>query len=461
MLSFEVAPWVTLARSVERPLIVLHRLDWDDYGHKVTFRAWLRTAGGEDVQLGDVKILQRSGDEVCHETNLPERFCALGDAYLSRVQGERWREHLEGDFDLVRQALREVSEPAAPLTQGWPADVLLQTLFRIFQVRDVTDPHPHLRVQARLDGFAADHVLDLRFGSDLLRCGAIAGNNGTGKTQLLQVVAKRCAIPVRAEPGVHDPDSLPFRGALLISWSPFDLPRATDRDLPAEQQIYAYAGLHRPGGALDLEWALDEMVREVSGMSSERTQLLKDAWEWLGLSGRDLALAAVDASSNVDVLRAALRKAAAGHQMLVLSLIHIVARLEHRQLLLIDEPEAHLHPSLLSSWLRALHRMVKRLDAYMLIGTHSAIPLQEIPARMVRVLTRSGTVPSCMEISGECFGEDLATLHETAFTMDPRDRNWSTNLAGVPDDQVEEFVRLNLRPNLPFPVLAWLQRRRG
>ena len=83
----------------------------------------------------------------------------------------------------------------------------------------------------------------------------------------------------------------------------------------------------------------------------------------------------------------------AGQKTALTVLTRVLAALRNGALVLFDEPELNLHPSLLAAVLRVLHDWLDRFDGYGIIATHSPIGLQEIPGRNVRVLRRVGRVP--------------------------------------------------------------------
>jgi predicted ATP-dependent endonuclease of OLD family len=94
----------------------------------------------------------------------------------------------------------------------------------------------------------------------------------------------------------------------------------------------------------------------------------------------------IGAPQSLDAVVAAFNTLSSGHKIVLLTMTRLVELVEQRTLVLIDEPEAHLHPPLLSSFVRALSALLKRRNAVAIIATHSPVVLQETPRRPQRWL---------------------------------------------------------------------------
>ncbi|PJN92440.1 hypothetical protein CNY89_29680, partial [Amaricoccus sp. HAR-UPW-R2A-40] len=73
------------------------------------------------------------------------------------------------------------------------------------------------------------------------------------------------------------------------------------------------------------------------------------------------------------------KKMSSGHAIIILTLTQLVAQVQEKSLVLMDEPESHLHPPLLSAFIRSLSRLLHRQNGVAIIATHSPVVLQEIP----------------------------------------------------------------------------------
>lgn len=107
-----------------------------------------------------------------------------------------------------------------------------------------------------------------------------------------------------------------------------------------------------------------------------------------------------------------------GHKIVLLTLTRLVETVEERTLVLLDEPEAHLHPPLLSAFVRALSDLLIQRNAVAIIATHSPVILQEVPRSCVWKLRRRGNQLTYMRTNIETFGENIGALTNEIFELE-------------------------------------------
>jgi predicted ATP-dependent endonuclease of OLD family len=78
----------------------------------------------------------------------------------------------------------------------------------------------------------------------------------------------------------------------------------------------------------------------------------------------------------------------------------LIELVDERTLILLDEPESHLHPPLLSAFIRALSDLLVKRNGVAVIATHSPVVLQEVPKSCAWKLRRSGRVALAERPSG-------------------------------------------------------------
>ncbi|MGJ3561935.1 AAA family ATPase [Streptomyces sp. INA 01156] len=79
-----------------------------------------------------------------------------------------------------------------------------------------------------------------------------------------------------------------------------------------------------------------------------------------------------------------------GHAVVLLMMTRLFEVVGERTLVLIDEPETHLHPPLLSALTSALSALLSDRNGMAVVATHSPVVLQEVPASCVWKMIRHG-----------------------------------------------------------------------
>ena len=107
-----------------------------------------------------------------------------------------------------------------------------------------------------------------------------------------------------------------------------------------------------------------------------------------------------------------------GHKIVILTLTRLVEKVEEKTLVLIDEPEAHLHPPLLSAMTRAISELMVKRNGVAIVATHSPVILQEVPKSCVWILNRVLTASKAERPSIETFAESVGILSREVFQLE-------------------------------------------
>ena len=351
-----------------------------------------KTAGPEPVavyvtdarSLGTVKILQQ-GETV---TKLPRTFEVLPNSYCSlgqSLQYDREAERVQQKFGVdgvhvvdVHDALRDVrgladaerdvftKHPgfAASLLRFAPARFLHATQF---------GPLPHaLRVDLRVElpGFDAPHVLSLDLDPDRLlgRVAVIIGENGTGKTRLLDAVARAFSgLETRWIQGGTPSVSR----VIALSCNAFDQYLIPE---PIIEGSYFYVGLRSKTGMIDVGDLARTIVESFNDEHEWRHPVRGRFALWQELM-RQIGLGAIAEDDIVATQAqvAAIEQLGAGLKFACYTLTWLVRTIERRSFVLFDEPETHTHPRLLSLMMRAVHRVLDEFESFALVATHSPL----------------------------------------------------------------------------------------
>jgi predicted ATP-binding protein involved in virulence len=118
----------------------------------------------------------------------------------------------------------------------------------------------------------------------------------------------------------------------------------------------------------------------------------------------------------------------AGHKIVLNIVVQLCAHLERRSLLLLDEPELHLHPPLVAALLRSVGVALEMYESFGVVATHSPVVLQEVPARNVIVLRKNLDVVRAEEPDIETFAENVGLLTRHVFNLDSLETDYQAVL---------------------------------
>lgn len=288
----------------------------------------------------------------------------------------------------------------------------------------------------------------------------LIGRNGVGKTHLLNHMSRSLADKRAdaAEVGSftvvsdEDEDGDLFANLVSVTFSAFDpfepLPNRRDK---SEGMPCAYIGLKRSGTTQDgkplAPKSPERLSTEFGGsvlVCSNGARLVRwrRALETLETDpifrSADVASLA-DEGLEDDELKAKAKKLFAGlssgHKIVLLTITKLVETVEERTLVLLDEPEAHLHPPLLSAFVRSLSDLLVNRNGVAIIATHSPVVLQEVPRSCAWKIQRSGRSVEAERPEGETFGENVGVLTREVFGLEVTDAGFHQLLrAAVADD---------------------------
>ena len=122
-----------------------------------------------------------------------------------------------------------------------------------------------------------------------------------------------------------------------------------------------------------------------------------------------------------------------GHKIILLSITQLVEKVMEKTLVFLDEPEGHLHPPLLSAFIRALSELLLDKNGVAIIATHSPVILQEVPRNCVWKLRRAGAYCNAERLTIESFGTDITTLTTEVFGLEVTNSGFHSLLQGLVD----------------------------
>ncbi|MFF3088858.1 AAA family ATPase [Streptomyces nojiriensis] len=460
--------------AAPRPTAVLETDRWDDFGYRTRYTLTIIDADGERHEIGSVKIADRGMAE--HENGgmlLPARFTALDDTFFSLGQDDTYYERLRQLGDGIRVSvlagLRDIAfdERAFDIAMSQP--VTRTSLLRFIRIGMVQEQFR--RIARGGDRLAAFHVLyqapapapggegglTLSFrvepeASPSSNIHVITGRNGAGKSVLLNRVARAVADP-NADPEAvgrviedNRDQSRSFANLVSVSFSAFDdLPFLPEDD---ESFPTIHVGLRAPSASrtprTKSQWQLKrDFADSVEAcLTGEQAQRWLNALRTLTYAGSGLLdedwLEDFQATDNASRRRAKARKLFAslssGHKVVLLTVTRLVEHVGERTLVILDEPETHLHPPLLSAFIRVLSDLLTDRNGLAIVATHSPVVLQEVPAHCVWILRRYGDRVMADPPGIETFGENVGVLTREVFGLEVTATGFHRELVTLVDD---------------------------
>lgn len=474
--EFIVVEADTTAPAGAGPLAVLEKDRWDDFGFRTTFQLRIIDAEGRQHEVGSVKIadlgmMERDSGGV----SMPQRFTSLNDTFFSLGQDDTYYERLRQLGDGIRlgvlAGLRDIAFDERAYQIAREQEVTRVSLLRF--VRAAAVEEQFRRIARGGDRVAAFHVLyqspsppsaagagsgltlsfrvepDTRPSSNIH---VVTGRNGAGKSVLLNRLARAVADP-EADPEAvgrviedNRDQRRSFANLVSVSFSAFDdLPL-----LPGDDESFptVHVGLRVPsasrGHRMKSQWQLKrDFADSVEAcLMGDRGRRWLNALRTLTYAGSGLLeedwLEDFQAATSPGRRRAKARQLFAslssGHKVVLLTVTRLVEHVGERTLVIIDEPETHLHPPLLSAFVRVLSDLLTDRNGLAIVATHSPVVLQEVPAHCVSILRRYGDLVVAAQPGIETFGENVGVLTREVFGLEVTASGFHHELAALVDD---------------------------
>lgn len=464
-MRFTVIPYVERAKRYRnlkgRDEAFLVRDNWDDYGFKTSFALVYFDDEEERHDIGEVKIMT-AGMSTGY-VDMPETFEVLGQAYGSLGQDQSYYETLkelgEATSVAILNALRDVI-----WDEAIRVELAADDAYEISLTRSVGESR-FAKQQSILHQHVALTPFDFtyRFPSGNGEIGihvdpgslpptnihVVIGRNGVGKTTLLTSLSsllrngrdKRLGRLTFGDDPVATPKDQ-FANLITVAFSAFDSfdPPARSASGPLRSRktgtksgiSYTYVGLKKrvrvgddraTGNKSEADLRTDfvegalQCLRSASRPRWQAAMRILEAdplFAGLGLS----QLADLD-DEQIEINAGAIfETASSGHKIVLLTLTRLAELVSERTLVLIDEPEAHLHPPLVMALVRAISDLLAKRNGVAILATHSPVVVQEVPSRCVSLLFRSGDVIQVERPELETFAENLGALTREIFRVE-------------------------------------------
>lgn len=433
--------------------------NWNDwFEFKTLYDLYYIDKEGERHYLGGVKIGQFSMPEGQKRPDIPNSFDKLDEKFFSLGQDVSYYEKLNKIGDELRHevliGLKDVALNQELFRAARKENVTSVSLLRSVSRTSVTGQFKRLASgDATLTDYQFTYIapkneeqltkpMRMTFkvvpdSNPPTNVHILIGRNGVGKTYLINNMIKSLidSKAERLEVGrfssklTQDTQEL-FASVVSVTFSAFDSSEPLlERKNKAEGIQYTYIGLKRakieneeqmPKGHKVLNKEFVDSVKACI-MSSKKIRWVR-AVKMLETDPvfKEIGVANL-VNNDKDLKRVASKlfeKLSSGHKIVLLTITRLVESVEERTLVLIDEPEGHLHPPLLSAFTRALSDLLIQRNGVAIIATHSPVVLQEVPKSCVWKLRRNGSEAVAERLEIESFGENIGTLTKEVFGLE-------------------------------------------
>ncbi|RNI30443.1 AAA family ATPase [Rufibacter latericius] len=438
--------------------IILTWDDWNDYSYYTLFGISYVNNVGESIGLGAVRIAyygQKTGYKE-KALKINDKFEKLEENYFSLGTDDIYYENLNklGDElrDQILNGLNDIALNSNIYEKAIKEDVTLTSLLRDIPFSTVTNQYKRIATGgARLTDYSFSYYFPqnkvttnpskitfevIAEHNPPTNIQIIIGRNGVGKSHLLNgmvdsLLNNHSNIDVSGKFVFDDLiKTESFTNLICVTFSAFDEFQFHNKQVTSQIK-YHYIGLR------NLE-KINEVTRNSEGnikfadeftsslgliISSSKKSRWKAAIKQLDsdpiFKDEDF-IGTIDSYTSNDIkpIQEKFAKLSSGHKIILLTITKLVELLQEKSLVFFDEPETHLHPPLLSSFIRAISELLTSRNAVSIMTTHSPIVLQEVPNSCVLKLSRKGNLAKFERPKLETFGENIGVLTNDIFGLE-------------------------------------------
>ncbi len=489
--------------------------NWDDFHYKTLFRLVVFDDKGDQKSIGNLKIGFVGQERGWTLAEMPDQFTALSSNFYSLGQDADYYKNIVSHLSQevatsVLVALGDVAHDTSRFQLAENEIVFRTSLLRFVNRTSIAHQFRRiLRQEApltdyeffyekpandRYSGIKVEFTVDpaTKPSSNIH---ILIGRNGVGKTTILNNMVNALLPRQSSAEGTGYFTTTPrflddinlleddyFAGIVSISFSAFDpfIPPPDQSD-PSVVPRYYYVGLKNRIGLQQGQSTV--ALKEKEDLCHDFIISLRVCFSLTAKQERwsnavmklesDFNFAAMELRSLIDLhtedetsdmqqfserASALFMQMSSGHAIVLLTITKLIETVEEKTLVLIDEPESHLHPPLLSAFTRALSDLLINRNGVAIVATHSPVVLQEVPKSCVSILRRSRLVASVDRPEKETFAENVGVLTREVFGLEVSKSGFHSLLEGsVAEGKSYEDVVQEYQDQLGFEGKAVLR----
>ncbi|GGE92911.1 AAA domain-containing protein, putative AbiEii toxin, Type IV TA system [Chishuiella changwenlii] len=419
--------------------VLLSSDNWNDFGFYTVYNTNYIDHQGNNIELGMIRIAYYGQEEGidAKKLKIEDQFDSLDHTYFSLGVSEDYYININKlDDELKNEILTSLNDIAYDtniLEKAFNEKVTRVSLFR-----DITYNTVKIQYNRIANGGAlltdyyfsyynnqSEIDFDVKAASNPpTNIHTIIGSNGVGKSYLINDMINS-ALNSDSSLGkfkfnkLSDSDS--FSNVICINFSAFD-----DYNFEAKKGSfhikYNYIGIN--SSKSNKNQFKENFITSINDII--RSNKIKRWFNVIEFLNSDLIFSQLnlsdiserDFSSYKEILEEKFSKLSSGHKIILLSITKLVQLSEEKTLIFFDEPETHLHPPLLSSYIRAISYLLNNRNSVCIMTTHSPVILQEVPASCVYIYTRVGEMMKFERPYFETFGENISVLTKSVFDLE-------------------------------------------
>lgn len=453
---------------------------WSDgYAH-IQFNLWYYESADKYVDFGLVKIARESSDMLCEQNNhyyvkddglpdsflsLPPEFCSLGQvpSYYSWVKN--W---FPDTYMSVFLAMRDIAV-FSQIDDQFRNTPYYSCLTRENSAeRNIREARILLEGRKLADRYAFDYTFKPKYADNDVsfyfgfkmpkqplakRMYAIIGKNGVGKTLFISSLPQDLA----SESEENFRPAKPILSKVIsFSESNFDNFKEAENN---SRLNYVHKGMVVQGNegcipksrtelSADLLDAYKKItyLGRIEHLKSVLSRMIeKTVLDSLIGGGRGSLHFVTDDLSN------RLGKMSSGENIMYYLFCMLESEMRYDSLVLLDEPETHLHPNAISEMLCALDDMLYDYESCCIMVTHSPMLIRELSSDCVYVMEREGDLSIVRKPRVETLGGNLTQLTDDIFGSREVQRNYKRRIAEMaPYMKYDDLISAIKSEDLPL-----------
>lgn len=467
------------ASSIE-PHVFLMSDNWDDwFRYNTLYHLYFFDGQSFEYNLiGSIKIGEI--EMTSKRPKIPSEFEHLPSSHFSVGQDVTYYENISKLSDQIRleihSSLNDIAFREELYQQAIDYEVTRSSLLRFVTTTSVRGQFRRLaQGNAKLTKYKFSYTTNYGDGQKLdfkvipesnppTNVHVFIGRNGVGKTYLLENMISALLEPQDNNQGQFSSSEKdqPFANLVSVNFSAFDNTRPPKQELSVWGSIpYHYIGLKhlartKNSGQEYLITKSNQQLIQEFVKSLERCKRSSKIVRWKEalfelesdqLFKRKNISGIGDIKETKDLIRSAVntfRNLSSGHKIVLLTITRLVETIQEKSLLILDEPETHLHPPLLSAFIRALSNLLISTNGVAILATHSPVVLQEVPRSCVTKIRRSGDQVEYDKLPIETFGENVGILTREVFGLEVTHSGFHKLISEIADrsQTYEEIVEV-------------------